>query len=435
VRALGPALGMSGSLTNPSLIVFEGSQPKGSNQNWSGADVVAAAAGAGLMPLPAGSTDAALLLTCAPGAYSVQVTDAGNPTGLVLCEVALVDGRAPTVAPALLNVPGAVSATEGGSLTLAAPNLGKPTPTYQWNKGGTPIPGATRLSYTIPGVTVADSGSYTVTLANSVASVVSQPWLVTVSGQGPVPPAITTQPSDRQVQIGETALFNVTATGPGPLTFEWRKNGVPIPGDVSTFYAVNSLAQNSTLSVLNTSAQSAGVYSVVVRNANGSVTSRGATLTVTPPHVAPVISVHPGNLLVAVGDSAEFRITASGIPEPLYQWFKNGQPIAGATSTAHIVARATTFDAGGYFAVVTNAAGSAMSRTATLSVSTTPVAPTIGTQPAAIAVLPGFPARFEVTASGTAPLSFQWRKETTPIPGATNASYIIPAASFDDSAT
>ncbi|HEX3165977.1 MAG TPA: PQQ-dependent sugar dehydrogenase [Chitinophagaceae bacterium] len=59
-------------------------------------------------------------------------------------------------------------------------------------------------------------------------------------------------------------------------------------------------------------------------------------------------------------------------------------------------------------------------------------APIITTQPQSISVSEGNPASFSVTASGSQPLSYQWRKNTSNISGATNSTYTIPAVSPGD---
>jgi len=64
---------------------------------------------------------------------------------------------------------------------------------------------------------------------------------------------------------------------------------------------------------------------------------------------------------------------------------------------------------------------------------TQPVAPAITAQPQSSAVTAGQTATFTVTASGTAPLSYQWSKNSTAIGGATSASYTTPATTMSDS--
>ncbi len=64
---------------------------------------------------------------------------------------------------------------------------------------------------------------------------------------------------------------------------------------------------------------------------------------------------------------------------------------------------------------------------------TNPVAPTIATQPANQSVTAGQTATFSITAAGTAPLSYQWRKNGTDITGAISASYTTPVTTVADS--
>jgi hypothetical protein len=82
-------------------------------------------------------------------------------------------------------------------------------------------------------------------------------------------PTISTQPASLTVNAGLSASFSVTASGSGPLTYQWRKNGTAISG-----------ASSSTYTITGTTATNAGTYSVVVSNSAGSVTSNSATLTV-----------------------------------------------------------------------------------------------------------------------------------------------------------
>ena len=49
-------------------------------------------------------------------------------------------------------------------------------------------------------------------------------------GAKPQPPLIISQPGNQTVKVGQTATFSVTATGTGPLTYQWYVNGVPISG-------------------------------------------------------------------------------------------------------------------------------------------------------------------------------------------------------------
>jgi glucose/arabinose dehydrogenase len=83
----------------------------------------------------------------------------------------------------------------------------------------------------------------------------------------------------------------------------------------------------------------------------------------------PSITQHPTSAVVAVGQAVSLAVSATGTLPLSFQWFKNGQALAGATAATLTIASATPGDAGSYHAVVSNAAGSATSDTAVLTVS------------------------------------------------------------------
>jgi hypothetical protein len=84
-------------------------------------------------------------------------------------------------------------------------------------------------------------------------------------------PAITTQPQNKTIEEGETALLFVTAVGTPAPSYQWKRNGVILPGEV-----------NDTLSFENAQLGDEGMYSVTVSNSAGSVNSQVVNLTVNP---------------------------------------------------------------------------------------------------------------------------------------------------------
>jgi hypothetical protein len=149
--------------------------------------------------------------------------------------------------------------------------------------------------------------------------------------------------------------------------------------------------------------------------------------------VAPTLTVQPASVTVTAGQPATFSVVASGTAPLSYQWRKNTANIAGATASSYTTAATTTADSGSKFdVVVKNSAGGITSSQATLTVNAASAAPTITTQPANQTVTAGQTATFSVVASGTAPLSYQWRKNTANITGATAASYTTPATTSAD---
>jgi hypothetical protein len=145
------------------------------------------------------------------------------------------------------------------------------------------------------------------------------------------------------------------------------------------------------------------------------------------------ISTQPENQSVKIGQAADFSVVAKGTGTLTYQWKKNGTVIAGATAASYATPAATTADNNAKFTVVvTDSTGSVTSSAAVLTVTATAVAPSITTQPANRTVSAGQVAAFSVTATGTAPLTYQWKKNGAAISGATSSSYTTPAATSSD---
>lgn len=84
-------------------------------------------------------------------------------------------------------------------------------------------------------------------------------------------PSITQQPANSTVQVGEAATFSVSASGSQPLSYQWQRNGVNIPGATGASYTLAS----ATLS------DNGAQFRCKVSNAFGNVTSNAATLIVT----------------------------------------------------------------------------------------------------------------------------------------------------------
>jgi len=141
----------------------------------------------------------------------------------------------------------------------------------------------------------------------------------------------------------------------------------------------------------------------------------------------PLITSPPAGQTVILGDvGVGFSIAATSAAAITgYQWRRNGAIIPGATSPSYsIPGGVTVAQAGKYTCSVTSSAGTSVSPSATLVV-ITPI--TITKQPTFQAVLPGKPATFSVSVTGSSP-EYQWQKNAIDIPGATLSTYKINAA-------
>ncbi|MDB5050558.1 MAG: hypothetical protein JWO30_3629 [Fibrobacteres bacterium] len=311
------------------------------------------------------------------------------------------------IPPTVTSQSGNVTAVLGTSALFTAAASGTAPLSYQWRRGLTDIPGATAASYTIPSVAAADDGSnFSCRISNAAGTATTNPAVLTVL----TPPVITLQPLNRTVTQGQTAPFTVLATGPGTLTYQWRKNGASIAGATDAVY----------ITPPTVAADNNASFSVIVGNAAGTVTSIPVTLTVISP---PVITLPPANRTVVVGQTAAFSVTATGA-SLTYQWRKNGGSIAGATAATYTTPPTVAGDNNASFdVIVANPAGSVFSAAAVLTVNGPPV---INTQPAPKTVAPGQTAEFAVFATGNGGLTYQWRKNGTAIPGATLYLYTTP---------
>jgi hypothetical protein len=366
----------------------------------------------------AGATSASYTLA------TTSVADSGstwrvvvsNAAGSVTSAAATLTVNPAPVGPALIAQPVGTTVVAGTPANFSVQATGTAPLTYQWQRDGANIAGATAATYSLAAPVAADSGAvFRVVVSNSAGSVTSGNALLTVADAVALP-TIAAQPQSANTLDGSTALVSVSVTGTGPFGYQWRRNGGAIAGATASTYITPTL----------TLADTGVVYSVVVTNGAGNVTSGNAIITVNPQPVA--LTAQPAGAAVTAGQTASFSAAATGSAPIAYQWRRNGVAIAGATSASYTTPATTVADNGALFTVlVSNAANNVTSNAATLTVTAAAVAPTIATAPASVTVSEGQTASFSVSAAGTAPLSYQWRRNAVDITGATAASYTTPA--------
>lgn len=158
--------------------------------------------------------------------------------------------------------------------------------------------------------------------------------------------------------------------------------------------------------------------------------------------VAPAIMTQPAPATVPDGAVASFSVVATGDAPLAYQWRRNGVDlvdgagIGGATSAALTLTAPIAFDKSQVSVRISNGAGAVVSADALLTVTATAAAPVITMQPGDATVMAGTAATFTVTtAGGTAPISYQWKRDGVAIAGATSAMYTTNATVATDSGT
>jgi hypothetical protein len=157
----------------------------------------------------------------------------------------------------------------GSTVYFNAPAFGVVPDTCQWQVNGTNWVGQTNATLVIPNAQTNDAGSYCVTVTDALLQ--TNTWCATLS----VFPLqnITSQPASQTLSNGSTVILSATVSSPLPVQYQWRCNGVNIPGATGPTLTVTTNAQN----------WHGGAYDVAVASLVGVIASTTAQVTVTSP--------------------------------------------------------------------------------------------------------------------------------------------------------
>jgi hypothetical protein len=221
-----------------------------------------------------------------------------------------------------------VAAALETSVTLKVSATGTPPLTYQWYKDDVLLSGGTSAVYSIAAVKEGDKGAYRVEVSNIAASNVrSESAVVSVL----IRPTLRAElPALRALNLGSAATFSMNADGSQPLSYQWRKDGVPIEGGTAATLGVAVLKESD-----------AGSYDVLVSNRLGTVVSNASKLTVNLP--AKILSQPPASISATIGAAVPLSVVAGGTGPFTYEWRQNGLSLEGGTSATYL---APTLEAG-----------------------------------------------------------------------------------------
>ena len=268
-------------------------------------------------------------------------------------------------------------------------------------------------------VYVADSGNQTIRKATFVP-------LPTVSS----PPVAVT------AAAGQNATFAVTATGGASFLYQWQRQAGIAPGagfaNVADGGAYSGATTASLVVTGLVAAMSGDQFRCVIVNAAGTVTSLPATLAVTS---APVVA-GTGAATFYAGATGSYSVVAAGIPIPAFSLTSGTFPSWASLNASTGVISGTPSNTGGspfsFTVHVTNALGFA-SQSVTITVEPPLVAPTVSLASARRQVVQkGQSLILAVTANGSTPLAYRWKRNGLPLAGATGATYTIANASAQD---
>lgn len=144
----------------------------------------------------------------------------------------------------------------------------------------------------------------------------------------------------------------------------------------------------------------------------------------------PTIKSSPADTVLIAGADFKLTVDVSGDDPMEYQWFRGGQPVAGATDDELMLRDVTPSDAGEYSVSMTNPYGSVVSIPAEIQV----LPFLIKTQPAAQIAEAGDDPRLQVEVQGESPFSFQWFRNEAPVTGATGTKLELKDVMLSDDA-
>ena len=335
-------------------------------------------------------------------------------------------------APAISTQPTNQTVVAGNLMTLTAAAIGDPVPSVQWQyspDGGKifiNIASATSTTLNVVTSAVQNGYLYRAVFTNAYGRVTTNAVTLTVL----TAPTITTQPANQTVGASNQVTFTAAASGNPAPTVQWQ-----FSVDGGTTFANIVGATATTLKVTTTSSQAGYRYRAIFTNSVGLAVTNTVNWTV---QTAPKITAQPISQTVVAGGQATFTASASGNPAPSVQWQLSTNRgttytnIPGANLTTLTVTITAKNNGYLYQAIFTNAAGSAATSAALLTVQT---APTITTQPTSQTVLAGTQVTFTATASGNPAPTVQWQvsvdggKTYTDIAGATATTLYVTASS------
>ena len=141
------------------------------------------------------------------------------------------------------------------------------------------------------------------------------------------------------------------------------------------------------------------------------------------------ISSQSGSQSACAGNSVSLSVTAGGTTPINYQWYKDGDTIQAATNNILNLSSVDTSDAATYYMVASNSCNSVQTSAMVLSINEAPV---ITTQPLSSTSCSGSSAMLSISATGTAPMSYQWYKGGSAVTNATSNNYLIASTSAAD---
>lgn len=280
---------------------------------------------------------------------------------------------------------------------------------YIWFKDGVPLPDSNTPQYALPAVQYADGGQYHVEVSDGISTVVSNSATLRVQAGILI---IEDQLADQTIIKGRdvNVWVRLTSQEPLPLNYQWFKDGQKV-----------AFATNPEFTIFGFNADDEGQYVLEISTIGILIKSDPINLKLNRDGI--IITRNPASREVLLGGDVEFNVTAVSEKALLYQWYKNNEEIAGATSSKLLVQDVSAESAGDYHVVISNANTSTKSLPGKL----VPVEGNlfVESHPSPSIALKGQTVTLTAKIIGSLTIKYQWLKDGIPLIGATSPSLTL----------
>ena len=267
--------------------------------------------------------------------------------------------------PTITAQPASLTVAAGETAAFAVTATGADSYRWQYKKPGDTAwtnvsKNGTSATYALTTATRHNGYTYRCRVKNDCGSVCTEPVILTVKD----PPVITTQPKALTVYIGKTASFRVAATKATGYQWQYQK-----PGE-SIWTNVRKNGTSATYTLTTATRHNGYTYRCRVKNADGTVYSASARLTVSE---KPVVTAQPQAVTVTAGANATFTVAVDGAAGYRWQYKKPGDTAwtnvrKNGTSATYTLTAEARHNGYIYRCRITNAKGSTYTKAVTLTV-------------------------------------------------------------------
>ena len=353
----------------------------------------------------------------------------------------------------ITSQPQSTSGEVGGSAAFSPSVSGPSNMTYLWWKDGRKLKTTPTPELAFSNLSMSDGGTYqlkaysgtlvkwsqkvTLSVAQSTTSTTTSTASSSSTTTTATSISITSQPQSTSGEVGGTAAFSPSLSGPSNMTYLWWKDGRKL-----------TTTPTPELAFSNLSLADGGTYQLKAYSGTLVKWSQKVTLTVkeatTTPAPAPTtpeptsisITSQPQSTSGEVGGTAAFNPSVSGPSDMIYLWWKDGRKFKTTPTPELAFTNLADADGGTYqlkaysgtLVKWSTKVGLTVKQATTVQPSEPVVVPdiAISLQPVGTSLYSGKSYTLNVSASGSGTLTYQWRKNGTPIPNA-----VLPYLNFD----